>query len=364
MMRQVKAQARVRQRGWSLLEAVLVVSLVAFMAAGFWKTLALVDHHGRSEQARDLLQRAEDALYGMALRDHQLPVPDDAVVSAQLPDHWEGWLPVQVLGTVRARSIRYVVDRSLTAAPPARYLADPLHLLGTQVEARADLNGLDLCLQAVRREETGLAEAHALRLAFGVQRVEAADRTMDTRFRLQAHAAEAQQTDGHVDTRAASAGELVQRLGCVQAFARLATAVKTAVLAADVLQLSQLDASLRALAVKEAEEAVLNHDWRIVNCSARLAVSTWNFVASKLTAATTPAGAMMAFVNFAGFALEASRWAIQLDYASGQKQKADIGLEKARRMLAAAEARVADGGAQFGRRLEQVNALQRQGVWP
>ena len=49
--------SRARQAGWSLLESVVVVSIVGFMAVGFWNALALVESDQRGEQARDI--RAE-----------------------------------------------------------------------------------------------------------------------------------------------------------------------------------------------------------------------------------------------------------------------------------------------------------------
>lgn len=335
---------RKRQLGWSLLESVVVVSVVGLMAVGFWKTLALVEGKQRGEQALDTLQRAEDALHGLALRDHRLPMPDDAVPSSLGPDHWEGWLPAHVLGTEPPRSIRYVVDRSLAGEPPAVYRADPLRLLGDRVPVRTEFNGLDLCMQVVQREQAGLASGRTTRLALGVQRVDV--------------------SGGSKDSRAMAYLEFVHRLGCAKAFAGLATEVKAAVLAADLQELAALDVSLRDLAVRDAEDSLRNHQWRLTNAMARLTVSAWNLVATKLTGATTPLGAMKVVVNVTGFAFEAARWAALIDYSFERARRAEEKLEEARQRQADARTQVAKRAAARERQLQRVNSLQWKGLLP
>lgn len=360
----MKAVTRKHQVGWSLLESVVVVSIVGLMAVGFWKTLALVEGKQRGEQTRDTLQRAEDALYGLALRDHRLPMPEDAMPSRLGPDHWEGWLPMHVLGTEPPRSIRYVVDRSLAAEPAAIYRADPLALLGGAVSSRTAFNGFDLCMQVVQREQAGFASGR-IRLALGVQQVEAADRASGSaaRFRFQdVSAAAVSSGGGH--TRVSGYLEVVDRLGCVPAFAGLSTEVKAAVLASDLRDLAELDVSLRSLAVRDAEDSLLNHQWRVANAMARLAVSSWNLVATKLTGATTPLGAAKVVTNVAGFTLEAARWVSLIDYSLERAARAQDKLAEAHQRLVDARTLVDRRSTALDRHLQRVNALQAAGLRP
>lgn len=361
----MKAASRKRQAGWSLLESVVVVSIAGLMAVGFWKTLALVEGKQQGEHARDTVQRAEDALYGLALRDHRLPMPEDAVPSTLGPNHWEGWLPAHVLGTEPPRSIRYVVDRSLVAAPTAIYRADPLALLGSAVAARTTFNGFDLCMQVIQREQAGLAAGSGSRLALGVQQVEAVGRASGNavRFRFQDPSAPAVSAGGG-PTRASGYLEFVDRLGCVPAFASLATEVKAAVLASDLRQLAMLDVSLRELAVRDAQDSLLNHEWRVVNAMARLAVSTWNLVATKLTGATTPLGALKVAANVAGFSFEAARWASLIDDSLDRAARAQDRLDEANRRLVDARGVVERRASELQRHLQRVNTLQDQGLLP
>ncbi len=334
---------RKRQAGWSLLESAVVVALVGLMTVAFWQTLTLVESKQRAEATRDTLQRAEDALYGMALRDHRLPMPEDAVPSAGGADHWEGWLPADVLGTAAPRSIRYVVDRSLAQAPPAIYRADPLGLLGDAVAARTAVNGLDLCMQVVLREERTHAVGQGARLAWSVHQGEAG---------------------AGLDARAHGYLEFVTRLGCAPALAALATEVKAAVLASDLRELALLDVSLRSLAVQDAEDSVRNHQWRLANVMARLAVSSWNLVATKLTGATTPMAAFSMATNIAGFTFEAARWATFIDYSIQRAARARATVEAAQGVLASAREQLERRDAQRAAHLRRVDALQFKGLMP
>ena len=321
----------------------MVLCTVGLLAVGFLKTLSAVDQKQRGDQASERLQRAEDALYGLAMRDHRLPMPEDAGPSGLGPGHVEGWLPEHVLGTEPPRSIRYVVDRSFTQAPGAIYRADPLRLLGDEVPVRTTFNGLDLCMQVIQQEEAGLARRQGQRWALGVHRPEA----------------------GGVSTRrAAGYLEFLDRLGCAQAFGALSTALKAAVLAADLRDLARLDASLRRLAVRDAEDALRNHQWRATNAMARLAVSSWNLVATKLTGATTPLGAFKVAANVAGFTFEAARWTVLLHQSIQGAQKTAEKVAAQKRVLADAERRYLTRDAAWAAQLQRVNLLQAKGLTP
>ncbi|MGE0100137.1 MAG: hypothetical protein AB7S86_17490 [Hydrogenophaga sp.] len=344
---------RQHQIGWGLLEAVVVVALAGLMATGFWKSLELVGSNNRQIKARETLQRVEDALYGLAVRDHRLPMPVDAAESAHAPDHWEGWLPADVLVTEPPRSIRYLVSKSLTLPPAVAYRADPWGMLGNAVADRTDANGLDLCLRVIQQEQAGLDGGVTPRLAFRLQQDGMSERGASGTGPSQAQ-----------DVRAVGILNLIHRLGCIPAIARLATEVKAATLASDLQEIAELNVRLHSLAVQSAVESLVNHQWRLVNVAARLAASSWNLVATKLTGATTPLGALKVATNIAGFSFEAARLALVMDYSieMAGRARAKVGQEAHLRDQARSVA--ADRDEERLWRLQQVQALQLKGLMP
>lgn len=344
---------RLRQNGWSLLEAVVVVALVGLMATGFWKSLGLVERSNRQVEARDTLLRAEDALYGLALRNHRLPMPVDATTSAQTPGHWEGWLPADVLATAPPKSIRYVVSKSLTPSPSVVYRADPLGMLDGAIADRAEVNGLDLCLNVIQQEQAGLAGGVAPRLAFHLRLDDIFKRTASSTDRPSGQ-----------DVRAVGYLNLMHRLGCMPVLARLATEVKAATLASDLQGVAELNVRLRGLAVQSAAESLVNHQWRLVNVTARLAASAWNLVATKLTGATTPLGALKVATNIAGFSFEAARLAMVMDYSIEMAARASDKLDKESELRDQARALATDREDESLWRLQQVHELQLKGLMP
>lgn len=363
---------RQRQRGWSLVEAVVVVMLMGVMAVGLWKIMGLVQRSQGGEQSRELVQRAEHALLGRLLRDHALPRPDAAVPSPVWPNHLEGWLPVDVLGTEPPRRIRYLVDQALLAPPTSLYQADPLGLLPTGGPAplgpapRTVVNGLDVCLTLIRQEKAQVTAAAGLRLAFGVQtRGTAGSAGLSANdFVLGNPAVGSPGSLDQLNTRALGYSELVHQLGCFPAFARLATEVKAAVLADDLHSQAELNADLHDLMVRGTRESIANATWRIVNCATRLAVSTWNTANATVTTRTTPYGLVAATGTLATFALEAALWTEILKFSVKSLEGNLPALPLAEQARDAAYEYSAQMAQQRQWHLDRANDFQNRGVMP
>jgi type II secretory pathway pseudopilin PulG len=354
------------QRGWSLLEAVVVVALMGTMAAGLWKSLELVEQNRRTEVSRDVVQQAEDALHGMLLRDNRLPQPDDFSNSTALPGHLEGWLPPGVLGTEAPRSIRYTVDSALVQAPTAFYQSDPLELLEPdELPPRTSFNGLDFCLQVIRREKQAAVGAGGLRFAFGVQQIDAADRADPTTqaFRLGTLSA-ANGGLGRANTRAVGLTEVVHRLGCIKSFARLAHEVRSTALARDLSDMGEVNAKFRHLGVLSTEESIINSTWRIANASVRLAVSTWSLAVTIVTLNTTPVALLTVTPTLAGFALEFAMWGLLLEMSAERLAAAQEGLPLARQAYDEALNFSEALKAQYAWHLGRAASFQGKGLMP
>lgn len=358
---------RVRQRGWSLVEAVVVVLLLGFMAVGLWKMVELVERGSRSERSRDVLQRAEDALQGLLLRDNALPRPEDDIVSPDRPNHLEGWLPVSVLGTEPPRRIRYLVDASLVT-PPATplYRPDPLNLL-PGLAPRDSVNGLDVCLHLIEREWANVTVAgNGMRLAVGLQQVDASRQAgpQAGRFLIEDRPASTREASGQVQTRSAGYVELVHRLGCVPAFARLATEVKAAVLVGDLHEQGELNEAFRRLGVRQTRESGMNADWRMANSSLRLTGTVWGSLKHLRTATRTEPGRLIAASNLVADVMMLALWGLLLKLSEdGEKSAAkklperEAALEEARRYAQHLE-------RQREWHLQRIRVLQNSGVMP
>lgn len=363
----VERRRRQRQRGWSVVEAVVVVLLMGFMAAGLWKMMGLIEQNRGGDRSRDVVQRAEDALNGLLLRDHGLPMPDGAVPSPNQPGHLEGWLPVGVLGTEPPGRIRYLVDPALVGPPTTLYRTDPMGLLREgDLVPRMAINGLDTCLRLIQREQAGVAAAAGLRVAFGVQTrslAGSADPSANV-FVLGPPSASASASTAPVRSRITGYTELVHRLGCFPAFARLATEVKATVLAQDLQDQAELNTELHELLVLATQESIVNAIWRIVNSAVRLAVSTWNTAMALVTTATTPMGLATAIGTLAAFVVEATTWAMLLEFSAESLEANRAALPLAEQARDAAVAYAAQLGPQRTWHLNRVNDFQSKGVMP
>lgn len=355
-----------RQRGWSLVEAVVVVMLMGFTAAGLWKTMELVKGNESGEQTRELVERAQHALQGHLMRDHVLPSPVDAAPSPGRPNHVEGWLPVDVLGSEPPRRIRYVVDQALLGIP-VQYRSDPMGLLSAgDLPPRNVANGLDACLRLIQRETANVSTSGSFRVAFGVQTrgVAGSAGTAAQEFVLENPLATTPGTAEQISTRAVGYTELVHQLGCFPAFARLATEVKAAVLATDLQDQADLNVQLHDLLVRATRESIVNATWRIVNASIRLAVSTWNTAQAMVTMATTPLGLATAAGTLAAFTVEATLWGTLLKLSGESLAANRAALPVAQAAQVAAQNYAQDMAQQRAWHLGRAAAFQSQGVMP
>ncbi|WP_439520942.1 hypothetical protein [Hydrogenophaga sp.] len=356
-----------RERGWSLVEAVVVVMLMGFTAAGLWKTMELVKGNESGEQTSDLVERAQYALQGRLMRDHVLPSPVDAAPSPGRPNHVEGWLPVDVMGSEPPRRIRYVVDRALLTPPSPLYQSDPMKLLSEgELAPRTSANGLDACMRLIQRETANVSTSGGFRVAFGVQTraVAGSAGTSAQEFVLENPLAAKPGTAEQISTRAVGYTELVHQLGCFPAFARLATEVKAAVLATDLQDQADLNVKLHDLLVRATRESIVNATWRIVNASIRLAVSTWNTAQALVTTATTPLGLATAAGTLASFAVEATLWGSLLKLSGESLAANKAALPVAEAAQVAAQNYAAEMARQRAWHLGLAAAFQRQGVMP
>ncbi len=374
----VKRSARGRQRGWSLVEAAMVVMLVGVMSTGLWKTMELVGKNSRGEQSRDVLQRAEDALYGMALRDLRLPIPDDAVISADNPRHLEGWLPENVLGTEPPRSIRYIVDQRLVTATTNLYDPDPMRLLGPDSNEDNLLenvsllppqtggpNGLDLCLKVVQREREGLAKVDGANLMMGLQQTDSLDKSSGAaRFQFGTNATPGADARGQLNTRTVGHLELIHRMGCMQGFARLTAEVKSAALFHDLYLMAGINRDLRALEVRAAGDFLRSHHWRKRVAITRLTMTVISTAANLVSMQTSPVGAAIGAANLSAMALLIVLW----NQLIGLSQQGINANEAALPILKAAHQEAIDYAEsmkqQRGWHLARINGFVSKGVAP
>lgn len=352
------------QRGWSLVEATVVLMLVGLMSAGVWKTMEVVGKNGSAQQTRDVTTRAEDALFGMLLRDLHLPMPDDARQMPQRPDHWVGWLPVSVLGTEPPRSIPYMVDNALVTPPSAvLYRSDPLNLLGTQgPPPRTAANGLDLCFRLVQRSQAPSIDG--MGLAFGVQQSDQRDPAADPEFRMPFDSADDQQLKRAPNFRAAGHLELVSRLACIKGFARLAKEVRSAAMFNDLYTIAQINTDLKALELQAAGQFLRSHKWRYIVATTQVVTLAVKSATNLLAMQTTPAGVLSTAKNAVPLAIAISLWAdlMQLSQLGIEGNEAEIPVLRA----AHAQARdYADSlAAQRDVHLSRVNLFQAKGLRP
>ncbi|MGE0100460.1 MAG: hypothetical protein AB7S86_19135 [Hydrogenophaga sp.] len=369
-----RQRPRAPQRGWSLLESAMVLLLVGAMSTGVWKTLELVGKNQAGEHSHDVLQRAEDALYGMALRDLQLPMPEDATVSPDRPNHWVGWLPQDVLGTEPRRSIRYIVDADLvTPIGALRFQADPMQLISNPLPPAAPLlaprgaaNGLDLCFKLIQRESSAAGEVNGMGLAFGVQQIDQVEplNAAGPRFDFgQAPAAQAE-TRNELKTRTQGHLEMVHRMGCIQGFARLTTEVKSAAVFNDLHTVARINMDLKGLEHQAARDFLRSHEWRRRVAMTNLTVANLKVITNLIAMSTTPAGLVLGAGNVAPHALLIALWAqlIELsDIGVAANAAALPGLEAAHQN---ARTYANDLAVQRDHHMARANDFQARGVRP
>jgi|GEM_PF-3345363 len=324
------------QRGWSLVEAAVVAVLVGVMATGLWKTLDFAKQRDHTEQSRDQMQRAEDALQAWWGTRGRLPPPDGARSSPGRPSHLEGWLPQHVLATARPRQFWYVVDTTLTAAPTAVFNPDPMNLLGEAISASGPLSGrLNQCLSLVNRERSGTVASQGMRVAFALQQTEPDDEVIAEGthkgqlvkgLRLGAQQAGAQASGSKGRVRAVGYAETLHRFDCFAAFAAVAAEVKSAALFNDLSLLAEQEVKFRELGVKATEESIMNHQWRITNVTILLATDSWSLVNAVLSITTTPPGMAMGGLLVVGYVAQLAARIMSLKFSMDSLERNQKGL--------------------------------------
>lgn len=364
-MKTLNAHSRA-QRGWSLVEAAVVLLLVGLMSAGLWKTMEVAGQEGAAQQTREVTTRAEDALFGMLLRDLYLPMPDNAKAMPKRPGYWVGWLPVGVLGTEPPRSIPYMVDNELVAPPSVvLYRSDPLSLLGTYgPPPRTAANGLDLCFGLVQRAQAPSIDG--MGVAFGVQQSDQRDQAgdRDPEFQMSFDSVDDQQLQRVPNFRAAGHLELVSRLGCVKGFARLAKEVRSAAMFNDLYALAQINTDLKALELQAAGQFLRSHKWRYIVATTQVSTLAVKSATNLLAMQTTPAGVLAAAKNAVPLAIAINLWADLMRLS----QKGIQGNEEAIPLLRAAHAQARDYAnslaAQRDAHVWRVSQFQAKGIRP
>ena len=365
---------RARQRGWSLVETAMVLLLMGVMSTGLWKTMEVVGENKRGEQSRDVTQRAEDALYGMLLRDLRLPTPQDATVSLRQPNHLVGWLPEGVLSTEPARSIRYIVDRDLVMpVDTLRFRTDPMGLIPNPappappfLTPRGEANGLDLCLKVIRREASGMGMVQGMNLAFGVQQLGSTENFTNAapEFQFGNDQADLGATNSQLKSRATGHIEVVHRVGCIPAFARLTNEVKSAALFNDLYTIARINTDLKGLELQGARDFLRSHEWRRRVALTNVTISGLRIITNLVAMSTTPAGAAIAAANLGPQIMAVILWA-ELVELSDMGATANAGALPGLKTAHEQARDYADNlAAQRDRHLMRANSFQVKGVQP
>ena len=270
----VRAKA-CRQKGWSLLESVIVTALLGMITVVVLSMLDTMSSHQLPATAQRSMERAEDALFGFAMVHFHWPAPLDAVPSPGHPGFIEGWLPDDATGLVTPRPIRYVVDKSLTRTPQQAYRPDPLQLAGGLIGPHPDRNGVDLCMALLVKFQAAAEPASDGNNA---------DLTSAALFKLQTGGdvpsgpgrSTGQETGNAMPSKEGLTaltrgyGEAAFRLRCPQKLSHLAVAVKTTAAMLDMSRLSSQQVEFRRLLLGMARQSVANLEWQQANLAASM----------------------------------------------------------------------------------------------
>ncbi|MFA5489003.1 MAG: type II secretion system protein [Candidimonas sp.] len=143
------------QSGWSLIELILVTTILGILSVGSWLALTPNARLAASEHA--FLARARYALMGYALVNHRLPFADQSGTRQgnESPNAIRGWLAVRTLGLPDDLKIEYAVDPVLVEAPRIRFSPAVSNYIDAPPSARSLPNGFDLCSALVTTQRAG-----------------------------------------------------------------------------------------------------------------------------------------------------------------------------------------------------------------
>jgi type II secretory pathway pseudopilin PulG len=276
-------------RGWSLVELAVVIAGVGALVALLWPLFQrLLVQQGPSSGSDPYTWQVQQAIEGFAAVNLHLPEPLEAVDSPSRPGFVEGWLPAAALGLSDTPRVRYMANRTLTAAPGAILQADPAGLASGAVDKRLDRNGLDFCYAALLQDRNGPVTPAGHRASYAVQTATTPQGSPAEQVPLWLpDEGKPAPVDKTLATTTAGHLELVGRLGCVDRLARLTNAVKQTATEQDLLKLAKLSVEYETLNLKGAEESITNLEWREVTWGVGLAafgVQTLMAVTQLLTA--------------------------------------------------------------------------------
>jgi type II secretory pathway pseudopilin PulG len=286
-----------RQRGWSLIEMAMVLMLTGVMSTGLWKVLEGVQKKEEVTTSRGLLLRAEDALYGMALRDLRLPTPVDFEKTRESGDLMvlRGRLPEEVLLTEPTHTISYAVEARWVQAPGPIYRSDPMGLLtnpsdGSSLLApRGAANLLDLCLAIAQVDQASTANVFDFNEGFSLARP-LGDASVNG------------------ERRAVGLRDMLHRLGCIPAFARVTTEVKSATVFNDLHTVARINADLKGLELQATRDFLRSHAWRRDVVITNMTVSSLKMAAGIISFQTTPPAALFGVPVLATHSIAMTLW--------------------------------------------------------
>lgn len=139
------ATGRRRQRGWSLVELAVGLSISALLAVLLFSLLPLGNRVVDADRQQRELARAEQALLGYARVHARLPSADANGDGRQDAGAGDGWLPVRDLGLPPRMRVRYQAPPGLVLAPGNTFR--PLLPPEFDGQTAATVNALDFCMQ-------------------------------------------------------------------------------------------------------------------------------------------------------------------------------------------------------------------------
>ncbi|QDW67455.1 PulJ/GspJ family protein [Luteimonas granuli] len=237
---------RDRQRGFSLVELAVALSIAALLGVLAFSLLPLGNQVLDADRQQQELARAEQALLGH-MRSHGHLPSADVNGDGRADGATVGWLPVSDLGLPSRMRLHYQVEPGLISGLPDD-LFDPV--LPPSDQPSAVGNGLDLCMRLLLNQRVGITTAGlGLPVAYylghsgvaGHRLIEAGAQWQPT----------AQSLPGSADaptalaTVAAGPGELAARLSCPDRLARAQGSAQATYAAHSALRMTEFNRRFR-----------------------------------------------------------------------------------------------------------------------
>lgn len=241
------------QRGWSLVELAVGLTIAALLTALLFTLLPLGNQVVEGDRQQRELAEAEQALLGHMRVHASLPPADSDGDGRGDPGSEGDWLPVRDLGLPSRMRIRYQAHSSLTASP-----GDLFHPLLPQAQQHAPVvNALDFCMRLLLNQRGNVSIAGlGMPVAYymghsgfaGHRLVDADDNWNQPVRQLPGNA-----TDPSLVTIAAGPGELASRLACPDRIARAQGSAQGAYAAHSALRMTGFNLEFREFDIKIAE---------------------------------------------------------------------------------------------------------------